>query len=60
MALKKVTDVRKVVNKFKGNRRVGYDGKDQYFTKRSVAQKYTEITNKLFPFRDYSEVLSAG
>ncbi|MDB0041502.1 hypothetical protein N9F16_00280 [bacterium] len=52
----------KVVNKFKGNRRVGYDGKDQYFTKRSVTQKYTEITNKLFPFKDYDLILepSAG
>ena len=39
----------KVVNKFKGNRRIDYDGKDQYFTKRSITQKYTQITNELFP-----------
>ena len=32
------------MSKFKGNRRIDYDGKDQYFTKRSVAQGYIEIT----------------
>ena len=50
------------MSKFKGNRRIDYDGKDQYFTKRSVAQGYIEITNKLFPFKDYDLILepSAG
>ena len=48
------------MNKFKGNRRIDYDGKDQYFTKFNIAKDYIQKTNELFPFSNYELILESS
>jgi len=47
-------------NRFGGGRRIDFDGKDQYFTKREVAQKYVDKVNELFPLSNYDIVLESS
>ena len=50
------------MSKFKGNRRIDYDGRDQYYTKPSVAKYCVNQVKKYFDLYQYENILepSAG
>lgn len=50
------------MGRFKGGRRIDFDGKDQFFTKDSVAKHVVDVVNSKFPFSNYDTILepSAG
>ena len=50
------------MSRFRGGRRIDFDGKDQFFTKDSVAKHVVDVVNKKFPFKDYDNIIepSAG
>ncbi len=51
-----------IESKFKGNRRIDYDGKDQYFTKPHIAEYLVNKTKEIISFNEYDQILepSAG
>ena len=47
-------------NRFGGGRRIDFDGKDQFFTKSSVAKHCVDKVNELFPLTNYDIVLESS
>ena len=47
-------------NRFGGGRRIDFDGKDQFFTKPSVAKHCVDKVNELFPLINYDIVLESS
>ena len=48
------------MSRFKGGRRIDFDGKDQFFTKPCIAKHYVDLTHSLFPLNNYSYVLESS
>lgn len=47
-------------SRFKGGRRIDFDGKDQFFTKPSIAKRCVDKVNELFPLSNYDIVLESS
>ena len=49
-----------MISRFKGGRRIDFDGKDQFFTKSEIAKRYVDKVNELFPLSEYDYVLESS